>query len=376
MRSGAIWSARMRTFPVSAARHVQDEVRGKSQGFKTCVASKEQSIATNEHRMRAKRKVRRHLTAQVNRLTNCRTGRVGTADRRLMTRLRVAFVAPSLAILGGQAVQADRLLHAWRDDRRGRRVPGSGQPRAAGAAAVRLPGEIPANHRESAHLWAEPVAPAGRRGCRSRLFSLVLVVPAGSPSGHARRAGAGPSGRAELPQRTGARSSPAFVHRAGRDCLRRPQRRAVDVPGGRVQGIRHRRDHHPEHRRSGALPVSRADPAAAAAGVDEKLRVPVQRRDDAARVPDRPEPVARRIADAGGRRPGRSRPARAGGSARTAARDVCRPRPARSRSPTPTPRTTSTFRARTSTTCRRRCSRPSRAACRSSRRAPAAFRRS
>jgi glycosyltransferase involved in cell wall biosynthesis len=31
-------------------------------------------------------------------------------------RLRVAFVAPSLRILGGQAVQADRLLQAWRDD--------------------------------------------------------------------------------------------------------------------------------------------------------------------------------------------------------------------------------------------------------------------
>jgi glycosyltransferase involved in cell wall biosynthesis len=31
-------------------------------------------------------------------------------------RLRVAFVAPSLQILGGQAVQADRLLMAWRDD--------------------------------------------------------------------------------------------------------------------------------------------------------------------------------------------------------------------------------------------------------------------
>jgi glycosyltransferase involved in cell wall biosynthesis len=31
-------------------------------------------------------------------------------------RLRVAFVAPSLRILGGQAVQADRLLDAWRDD--------------------------------------------------------------------------------------------------------------------------------------------------------------------------------------------------------------------------------------------------------------------
>src|SRR6185295_5592951 len=31
-------------------------------------------------------------------------------------RLRVAFVAPSLRILGGQAVQADRLLAAWRHD--------------------------------------------------------------------------------------------------------------------------------------------------------------------------------------------------------------------------------------------------------------------
>jgi len=32
------------------------------------------------------------------------------------TRLRIAFVAPSLRILGGQSVQADRLLRAWRDD--------------------------------------------------------------------------------------------------------------------------------------------------------------------------------------------------------------------------------------------------------------------
>ena len=34
----------------------------------------------------------------------------------LSARLRVAFVAPSLGILGGQAVQADRLLHAWQGD--------------------------------------------------------------------------------------------------------------------------------------------------------------------------------------------------------------------------------------------------------------------
>ena len=33
-----------------------------------------------------------------------------------MSKLRVAFVAPSLSILGGQAVQADRLLSAWRHD--------------------------------------------------------------------------------------------------------------------------------------------------------------------------------------------------------------------------------------------------------------------
>ena len=30
--------------------------------------------------------------------------------------IRVAIVAPSLRILGGQAVQADRLLKAWRGD--------------------------------------------------------------------------------------------------------------------------------------------------------------------------------------------------------------------------------------------------------------------
>jgi L-malate glycosyltransferase len=33
-----------------------------------------------------------------------------------VSKLRVAFVAPSLRILGGQAVQADRLLKAWRAD--------------------------------------------------------------------------------------------------------------------------------------------------------------------------------------------------------------------------------------------------------------------
>jgi len=34
----------------------------------------------------------------------------------MRSRLRVAVVAPTLDILGGQAVQADRLLRAWRND--------------------------------------------------------------------------------------------------------------------------------------------------------------------------------------------------------------------------------------------------------------------
>ena len=32
------------------------------------------------------------------------------------TRLNIAIVAPSMGILGGQAVQASRLIRAWRDD--------------------------------------------------------------------------------------------------------------------------------------------------------------------------------------------------------------------------------------------------------------------
>src|SRR5215218_5825802 len=39
-------------------------------------------------------------------------------DREMseQSRLNVAIVAPSMGILGGQAVQASRLLRAWRDD--------------------------------------------------------------------------------------------------------------------------------------------------------------------------------------------------------------------------------------------------------------------
>src|SRR5919109_1148395 len=53
--------------------------------------------------------VRRHARAAARLLRNG-----GPMDGR--RRLKVAVVAPSLRILGGQAVQADRLLRAWDND--------------------------------------------------------------------------------------------------------------------------------------------------------------------------------------------------------------------------------------------------------------------
>jgi glycosyltransferase involved in cell wall biosynthesis len=44
------------------------------------------------------------------------SGRLGGIEVSGTGRLRVAIVAPSLRILGGQSVQADRLLRAWQDD--------------------------------------------------------------------------------------------------------------------------------------------------------------------------------------------------------------------------------------------------------------------
>ena len=56
--------------------------------------------------------------------------------------LKIALVAPSMAILGGQAVQAARLLEAWDDDPDIRRVARADQPGpAAPPAAQRSPCE-------------------------------------------------------------------------------------------------------------------------------------------------------------------------------------------------------------------------------------------
>src|SRR2546423_166223 len=47
----------------------------------------------------------------------CRAAPRTTAFHHSMpTQLNIAIVAPSMGILGGQAVQASRLLRSWRDD--------------------------------------------------------------------------------------------------------------------------------------------------------------------------------------------------------------------------------------------------------------------
>ena len=57
-----------------------------------------------------------------------------------MSRLRVAIVAPSLDILGGHSVQAQRLLAAWRDDAEVRAwlVPINPRPPAPFRAALKV----------------------------------------------------------------------------------------------------------------------------------------------------------------------------------------------------------------------------------------------
>src|SRR6185295_1378267 len=65
------------------------------------------------------RGVRRHLPQRMER-SGGRRLRASARDREKLTqhmpKLRVAIVAPTLDILGGHSVQAQRLLAAWRDD--------------------------------------------------------------------------------------------------------------------------------------------------------------------------------------------------------------------------------------------------------------------
>ena len=156
-------------------------------------------------------------------------------------------------------------------------------------------------------------ARAGARRRRPRVFGLVLVVPARAAAGDARRA------RARAPVVLNYRSGEAPDH-LRRSAIARTAIASVDmnvVPSRFLVDVfarfRHRRDDHPEHRRSGSLRVT----ASAIRCVRGSCRRATSTRCTTSptthpRVPDRAGPLARRDADAGRRRAPGSQPARAG----------------------------------------------------------------
>ena len=176
-----------------------------------------------------------------------------------MTRLRVAFVAPSLAILGGQAVQADRLLRAWRDDGDvdAFLVPVNPEPPRPLRFATRVKylRTIVNRARSMGRCLLRELARADVVHVFSASYSSFLLAPL--PAILVARALGRPvvlnyrSGQAPDHLR---RSAIARTAIASADLNVVPSTFLVDV----FRRIRHRRDHHPEHRRSGALPVSRA----------------------------------------------------------------------------------------------------------------------
>ena len=190
--------------------------------------------------------------------------------------LKIALVAPSVAILGGQAVQAARLLEAWDDDPdiRAWLVPINPTPprllRRSGGRAVRADGP----HAVELLAPALPRAPA--RGRRPRLLRVVLVVPARpSPGGHRRQA-AGQARRDELSQRRGAGPSEALGRRARASfdmstatSSRPPSSRTSSAVSGST----------PRSSRTSstcALRVSRTDAAGPEGAVHPQLREPLQ----------------------------------------------------------------------------------------------------
>ena len=212
----------------------------------------------------------------------------------------------------------------------------------------------------------------GRR--RSRLFGVVLVVPAGSPSGGPGRAPAGKARRHELSQRRGARPSEAIGGRANAcsgtsiatSCRRRSSRMSSLV-WDRVSD-------HPNIVDVDRFAFRRREPLRPASAVDAEFRGPLQPAVHAARVSPSPGSVPGGFSDAGWRRDSRNRRPRArrraSASGRCGSPAECRRRTCGATTPTPT----STCRRPISTTCPRRSSKPSRAAVRWSRPMPEACR--
>ena len=130
--------------------------------------------------------------------------------------LRVAIVAPTLSILGGQAVQAQRLLDGWRDDREVRAflVPINPEPPSWLRPLMRIKY---VRTLITQLIYLPVLVQSIARADVVHVFSaVVLVVSVGATACDPREPAVGPSGGRELSKRRGAGPSAPFRSRQAR----------------------------------------------------------------------------------------------------------------------------------------------------------------
>ncbi len=144
--------------------------------------------------------------------------------------LAVAIVAPSLSILGGQAVQARRLLDAWRDDREisAFLVPINPDPPSWMRPLVRVK-YLRTLVTQLIYLPSLVRAAATRRR-RPCVLGVVLVIPARAPAGGNSCATARTARPRQLSQRRSAGPPSPLGHRPLHPALGRPEHRAIPIP--------------------------------------------------------------------------------------------------------------------------------------------------
>ena len=227
-------------------------------------------------------------------LTFCSSITKGSMSSR---PLRIAIVAPSLGILGGQAVQADRLVHAWRNDPDvdARLVPINPIPRGALRHGLKV--KYRPDDPDPADLLAAPLsrAAAGRR--RARVLGVVLLVSPRAAAGDADRLDARQARAHELPERRGAGPPRPVPRRPMGARTNGPERGAVRVPRWRLLPVWNLLPGRPQHRESRRVQVPPPRESGASPAVDAKPRAAVQPRVHASSVPDRGGPVPRRYSD-------------------------------------------------------------------------------
>ena len=188
--------------------------------------------------------------------------------------LRVAIVAPSLAILGGQSVQAMQLAQGWANDPEVQAWLVPINPPPPGPFIARRP-EIRPHAADPGGLLAALVE-SSARGRGSRLLGVLYVVRARAAAGGPRRRALGRPG--VLNYRSG--EAPDHLRRSRLACRTLRQCRSAGVPsrvpvrGVRLFGITGR---HPQHRRreaSGSAPAGVSGPVL----LHPQPRDPLQRR--------------------------------------------------------------------------------------------------